>query len=120
MKVLVTTTGRTLDAQIDPRFGRATLFAIVDLETNQLQVVGNEEARQATQGAGIQAAALASRLGVSVVITGHCGPKAFTALQAAGIEVVSGAEGTVAQSVNDYRAGRLKAASGADVTGHWS
>lgn len=119
MKVLVTTTGKTLDAHVDPRFGRAELFAVIDIDSNQLEVIRNDKARQATQGAGIQAAELAASLGVNVVITGHCGPKAFTALKAAGIEVVSGAEGTVAQSINDYRAGRLTPVTGADVKGHW-
>lgn len=120
MKVLVTTTGKTLDARLDPRFGRAELFAVIDTDTNQFEVVSNNEAREASQGAGIQASELAARLGVKVVITGHCGPKAFAALKAAGIEVMSGASGTVAQAIEAFRTGRLKPASAADVGGHWA
>lgn len=120
MKVLVTTTGKTLEAQVDPRFGRAELFAIVDTESQQLEVVQNDEARAASQGAGIQAAELAARLGVKAVITGHCGPKAFAALRAAGVDVVSGASGTVAQAVEAFKAGLLKPSTGADVQGHWT
>jgi len=118
MKVLVTTTGKTLESQIDPRFGRAELFAVIDLDTDALEIVQNDQARAAPQGAGIQAAELATRLGVETLITGHCGPKAFRALEAAGIAIVSGAQGTVAQALEDFRAGRLAQASAPDVNGH--
>ena len=119
MKILVTTTGRSLDAAVDPRFGRAELFALFDLDTDQLEIVDNRSGVEATQGAGIQAAELAARLGVDVVVTGHCGPKAFQALAAADIQVVAGASGTVAQSIDDYRSGRLQPATAPDVRGHW-
>jgi predicted Fe-Mo cluster-binding NifX family protein len=120
MKVLVSTTGRALDARLDPRFGRAELFAVVDVDTNQFEIVSNDAARDAMQGAGIQAAELAARLGVKVVITGHCGPKAFAALKAAGIEVLSGADGTVAQAIAAFKTGLLKPAAAPDVQGHWT
>ncbi len=119
MKVLFTTTGRDLEAELDPRFGRAELFAIVDTETGSLEIASNEAAREATQGAGIKAAELAASLGVQVIVTGNCGPKAFEALRSAGIEVMSGAEGTVAQALADLNAGRLHAATGPNVKGHW-
>ncbi|NMB74208.1 MAG: dinitrogenase iron-molybdenum cofactor biosynthesis protein [Myxococcales bacterium] len=120
MKVLLSTTGRELDSPLDPRFGRAELFAVVETESRRFEIVENAAARAALQGAGIQAAELAARLGVAAVITGHCGPKAFAALQAAGIQVVVGARGTVAQALEDFLAGRLRPATGADVQGHWA
>jgi len=120
MKVLVSSSGQAMHSKLDPRFGRAEFFAVVDTETGQFEVVRNDQGREAAQGAGIQAAELAARLGVKVVITGHCGPKAWSALSAAGIAVVSGAQGTVAQAVDDYKKGLLKAASAPDVKGHWA
>ena len=120
MKVLVTTTGKSLDSPVDPRFGRAELFAVVETETNQLDIVTNDEARGALQGAGIQAAELAVRLGVQVVLTGHCGPKAFAALQAAGVQVVAGASGTVAQAIEALFSGKLQPTTSPDVRGHWA
>jgi predicted Fe-Mo cluster-binding NifX family protein len=120
MKVLLSTTGRELQSSLDPRFGRAELFAVVETETRRFEIVENTAARAALQGAGIQAAELAARLGVSVVITGHCGPKAFAALQAVGIQVVAGAHGTVSQALDDFLAGRLKPATGPNVQGHWA
>lgn len=118
MKVLVSSSGTALHSQMDPRFGRAEFFAVVDTETNEIEVVRNDEARDAAQGAGIQAAELAARFKVKVVITGHCGPKAWAALSAAGIDVVSGATGTVAQAVEAFKKGLLKPASAPDVKGH--
>jgi predicted Fe-Mo cluster-binding NifX family protein len=73
----------------------------------------------APQGAGIQTAALVARRKPGVVLTGHCGPKAFHALQAAGIEVIVGVEGPVREAVQNYRTGKLTPASGPDVAGHW-
>ena len=119
MKVLVTTTGRSLESDVDPRFGRAALFALVDTATNTLEAVEANASRDAMQGAGIQAARLAAELGVKVVITGHCGPKAFQALTAAGIDVFAGASGSVADAVSAYGDGQLQRLAAPDVGGHW-
>jgi predicted Fe-Mo cluster-binding NifX family protein len=74
----------------------------------------------AAQGAGIKSAEAISRLGANVLITGHCGPKAFETLSAAGIEIVLGAEGfTVSQALEKYKAGDLKPSGSSDVSGHW-
>ncbi len=120
MKVLVTTKGRAPDSAVDPRFGRAELFAVVDTDTGKLEVVSNDEAREASQGAGVKAAELAASLGIEAVITGHCGPKAFSALRSAGIRVITGADGTVAEAVEAFERGRLKPADAPDVRGHWA
>ena len=42
---------------------------------------------QAAQGAGIQTAERLAGLGVQAVMSGYVGPKAFTALKAAGLDV---------------------------------
>jgi len=118
MKVLVSTTGAGLGAKVDPRFGRARWFALVD-EADRLEMVSNE-GEESLQGAGTQAAELASRLGAQVVITGHCGPNAFQALRVAGIAVFTGAVGTVAEALAAFRAHRLQPATAPDVTGHWT
>jgi predicted Fe-Mo cluster-binding NifX family protein len=120
MKVMVSAKGRTLDAQVDPRFGRAELFLVVDSDTNELRVADNSAARDAMQGAGIQAAELAARLGVDWVLTGHCGPKAYRALRAAGIRVASCATGTVAHAIDSWQQGTLCESTGPDVEGHWT
>ena len=55
MKLAVTSTGKGLDANLDPRFGRATYFIIVDPETMEFKVVENNQNLNLPQGAGIQA-----------------------------------------------------------------
>ena len=120
MKVVVTSTGEGLNSQVDPRFGRAAMFVMVDTETGETQVVDNSAGVRAAQGAGIQAAETVSRLGAECLITGHCGPKAFRALQAAGIEVYTGASGTITEAVEQLKSGELKRRSGPDVGGHWA
>jgi predicted Fe-Mo cluster-binding NifX family protein len=118
MKIAITSNGRTLESPVDPRFGRAAFFIIVDAEGGAFEAHDNAQNLNAAQGAGIQAAETVSRLGAEVVLTGHCGPKAFRALQAAGIKIVVGVEGTVKEAAERYRRGELCPASAPDVMGH--
>ena len=41
MKICVTATANSLDAQIDPRFGRCAYLIIVDSETMQFEAIPN-------------------------------------------------------------------------------
>jgi predicted Fe-Mo cluster-binding NifX family protein len=120
MKVVVTSQGSTLDSPVDPRFGRARFFVLVDTESGEHAAHDNAQNLSAPQGAGIQAAQAVARLGADAVLTGHVGPKAFAALQAAGISVCTGAAGTVREAVEQFNAGRLSAAQKADVQGRWA
>ncbi len=120
MKLAVTSQGPELGDPVDPRFGRAKWFVIVDTETGQAIPADNTPNLQAAQGAGIQAACRVSDLGARVVLTGHVGPKAYSTLTAAGIRVCTGAEGTVAEAVDAYQAGVLTPTGSADVEGHWT
>lgn len=119
MRIAVTAQGRNEDDAVDPRFGRAHVFLLYDTDSDRFEVLGNEDNIGRPQGAGIQAASQVARSGAEVVLTGHCGPKAFETLRAAGIEVVTGAEGTVRQAIDRYRAGELKPVAGPDKNGHW-
>ena len=120
MKILATSSGKTLDSAIDPRFGRAAFFLLVDTATGEVQVHDNVQNLQAPQGAGIQSAQTASRLGAEIVLTGHCGPKAFHILRTAGIKVVVGARGTVNEALESLRKGEIQPSERPDVEGHWS
>jgi len=120
MKVAVTSQGESMDSPVDPRFGRAKFFIVVDTESNEFDVVDNEQNVNAPQGAGIQAAETVARQDVEYVLTGHCGPKAFHALGAAGIKVVVGLQGTVKEAIDSFKAGDLTPTDAADVEGHWT
>lgn len=118
MKIIVTSIGRSLDSPMDPRFGRAARFVLFDDQSQAFEIIENAQNVNATQGAGLQAAEIVSRARADCVLTGHCGPKAFKALTAAGIRVYTGVDGTVEEALTRLRAGQLKQADSADSEGH--
>lgn len=119
MKIAITAQGPDLHSPVDPRFGRAKWLVVFDTETEQTTAHDNQLNLNAVQGAGIQTARAVADLGVSAVITGNVGPKAFAALQAGQVLVYTGAVGTVREAVEAYRAGRLHQAQKANTEGHW-
>ncbi len=107
-KIAVTCEGGDLDSRVDPRFGRAAGFLLVDPETLACEHLDNRSAQAMGQGAGIQAAELLARHGVTVVLTGYVGPKAYQALRAAGIRIGQNLEDcTVREALERYRQGRV-------------
>jgi predicted Fe-Mo cluster-binding NifX family protein len=118
MRICVSASANSLDASVDPRFGRCPYFIIVDSETLQFEAVPNP-ASGAVGGAGIEAAQIIASKGAKVVITGNVGPNAFQALSAAGIKIITGAYGTVREVVEKYRRGELKETSSPTVGGHF-
>jgi predicted Fe-Mo cluster-binding NifX family protein len=119
MKLAITSEGEGLQSLVDPRFGRAKFFIVMDTETQTVEAVPNAVNQNAAQGAGIQAGKKIVELGVKSLITGHTGPKAFETLRAGDVEIYTGATGTVAEAVELFKAGKLKATQAADVEGHW-
>ena len=119
MKIAVSSTGKDFDAQLAPRFGRSACFIIVDPEIMTFEVVENQQNLNLPQGAGIQSAKTIVDNKADVLITGHCGPKAFKVLHSAGVRIAIGAKGSVADAIQQYTNGELEVAREADVEGHW-
>lgn len=119
MKIAITTTGQKPESALDSRFGRAALFMIYDLADDTHRIIDNQQNLNAAQGAGIQAAETVVKSGAEAVITGHCGPKAFRVLSAAGINVFLTDSDTVAGAIEQYRSGKLTKSGSSDVDGHW-
>ena len=119
MRVAITSSGKELTSEIDPRFGRAAYFIIVDPETMENEVVENLQNLNLAQGAGIQAGKTIVDNNVDVVITGNCGPKAFRVLQSANIKIISGVTGPIMDVIAKFKDGTLQAAQQANVEGHW-
>ncbi|MBW2195350.1 MAG: NifB/NifX family molybdenum-iron cluster-binding protein [Deltaproteobacteria bacterium] len=119
MKIAVTSAGAGLDAQVDPRFGRAPYILIVDSDTLDFEVIDNKENVNALKGAGIQTATMVSNKGAEVLLTGFCGPNAFKTLKAAKIGVACDAGGTVKNAVKDYLNDKLTLADEPNTQGHW-
>jgi predicted Fe-Mo cluster-binding NifX family protein len=118
MKICVSATSNSLEAQLDPRFGRCLYLIVVDSETLQFEAITNIAAG-ATGGAGIQAAQIIADKGAKVVITGNVGPNAFGALSAAGIKVITGASGTVKDVIEKFKTGELLVTGAPTVGGHF-
>jgi predicted Fe-Mo cluster-binding NifX family protein len=107
MKICVTSNGPTMDASVDPRFGRCQYFVFVDSETMEYEAMPNPSIG-ASSGAGIQAAQTVADKGAGVVITGQVGPNAIQTLGATNISVVTGASGTISDAIEQYKSGGLQ------------
>ena len=119
MKIAVSSTGRDLNSAVDQRFGRARFFIVIDTETGAFTAHDNTQNLNALQGAGIQSAKNVVDFGAKAVISGNMGPKAFSALQAAGVDMYTGAAGTVQEAVDAFKSGTLQNAGKANVKDHW-
>ncbi|MDD5596526.1 MAG: NifB/NifX family molybdenum-iron cluster-binding protein [Victivallaceae bacterium] len=119
MKVIFAATGQDLDSSLDQRFGRCPYFVCYDTVTGETSCIANTRNLDAAQGAGVQAATTVADAGADYAVCGHCGPKAFRVLQAAGVKVICTAGGKLADLLKDFEAGNLQEATAADVEGHW-
>jgi predicted Fe-Mo cluster-binding NifX family protein len=118
-KVAVSSEGPHLDAQVDPRFGRAAGFVIVDPQSMAFDYVDNGASQVMAQGAGIQAAEIVAGSGARVLLTGFVGPKAFQALTAAGIAIAQDLDHmTVREAVQRFLDGGLTMAEAPNSRGH--
>ena len=119
MRIVVTAQGPELSSATDPRFGRAKYLILMDTETGEHQVIDNDVNLNAAQGAGIQTGKRVVELKAQAVITGQVGPKAFSTLAAGGVQVYTGAGGTVQETIQRFESGQLERAETASVEGHW-
>jgi predicted Fe-Mo cluster-binding NifX family protein len=60
-----------------------------------------------------------SEKGVKAVLTGNVGPNAFKTLQTAGIDIITGIGGTVADATARYIKGEVTPSSAATVESHF-
>jgi len=104
MKIAVTSTGPSLDDNVEARFGRCAYFLIIDTDTMQYEAIENPNIALGG-GAGIQSAQLMSQKGVTTVLTGNCGPNAFNVFGQAQIQVIVGVSGQVRSAVEQFKAG---------------
>ena len=118
MKIAISATGRTLDAEVDPRFGRCQYFILIDTETMQFEALENASS-MAAGGAGVSAAQMVAGKEVQAVLTGNCGPNAYQVLSAANIQVITGVSGNVKDAVQNYKEGKFQHSSQPTVAAHF-
>ena len=102
MKIAVSSYGKDLNSQIDPRFGRCAYFLIVNTEDMSFEAFENKGV-SLTGGAGIQAGQFVVSKGAEALITGNCGPKAVQTLSASGVELFTGHAGSVIEALEKYK-----------------
>jgi predicted Fe-Mo cluster-binding NifX family protein len=100
-----------LDSVVSPHFGRCPHYILVDVEGHD--VAGIEEVDSPFYGHHQpgQVPAFIHSLGTDVMLAGGMGGRAIMFFQQYGIEGVTGAYGTVRQSVERYLGGQLKGAA---------
>jgi predicted Fe-Mo cluster-binding NifX family protein/ferredoxin len=118
MKIAITSTGPTLDDNVEARFGRCPYFLIIDTDTMQYEAIENPNIALGG-GAGIQSAQLMSEKEVKTILTGNCGPNAFNVFGQAGIQVIVGVSGHVRNTVKQFKAGTMTSATGPNVDSHF-
>ncbi len=98
-----------LQSIIDPRFGRAFAYVVVNVDANTVTAQLENTMRQAAHGAGTGAAAMMASNNVYAVVSGRFGPKAFQALSSLGIEMWTAPEGiTVKEAISQFASGGLQ------------
>ncbi len=111
MRIAVSTDNKNgLDSVISPHFGRCPYFVLVDLEGREVQEVREVDNPYYAAHQPGQVPAFIHSLGADVMLTGGMGGRAIMFFQQFGIEGVTGAYGTVRQSVERYLGGELKGA----------
>ena len=118
MKLAVTSIGANLDDRMEARFGRCPYYILIDPDTLASEAIENPNIGL-SGGAGIQSAQFMAEKGVTTVLTGNCGPNAFQVFGAAGIQVITGVDGTVREAVEKFKSGRLTHAAAASAEAHF-
>ena len=118
-KIAISCEGPDLEDALDPRFGRAAGFLLVDPHTLKFEYLDNGASQTMAQGAGIQAAETIAASGAEVLLTGYVGPKAFKALKAAGIRVAQDLENVTArQALERFNNGQVAWIDASSRRGH--
>jgi predicted Fe-Mo cluster-binding NifX family protein len=107
MKVAISSQGKRRDSQVEPWFGRAAFFLIVDTGSMVFDALENESPGDSAEIDEINAARLLIDAGVQAVLTGNCGFEARRMLTTAGIKLFQSQPGTVEEAVEQFKSGRL-------------
>lgn len=113
-RIAIAATGPDLSAQVAPVFSRAGAFILYDPATGRFTSMGNTGAASLT--AGQQATEQLANAGVGAVIAGNVGPASMRRLQTSGIDVYTGAFGSVQTVTNQYLQGTLVKATSTTIT----
>jgi predicted Fe-Mo cluster-binding NifX family protein len=100
-----------LDSVVSPHFGRCPHYILVDVEDHQVTSVQEVDSPFYGHHQPGQVPSFIHSLGANVMLAGGMGGRAIMFFQQFGIEGVTGAYGTVRQSVERYLGGELRGAA---------
>ncbi len=108
MKIAISSTGETMESDVDAKFGRCPYFLIVEIENKEIKNVNAIEntAKAQMGGAGISATEIAANEKVEAIITMNLGPRAFSVFEQLKIEIYHG-EGKIKDVVQEFIDGKL-------------
>ncbi|KXA90084.1 dinitrogenase iron-molybdenum cofactor biosynthesis protein [candidate division MSBL1 archaeon SCGC-AAA259D14] len=113
MKIGIPTMGDSgLDEQVSHHFGRAPTFTIVNADTDELRIVPNTSEHQGGSGKPPE---LMAENDVDIMLCSNLGPRAIKMFEDIGIEVYTGADGTVEETLESWRSGELSEATDRDA-----
>jgi predicted Fe-Mo cluster-binding NifX family protein len=112
MRIAISTDDQNgLDSVISPHFGRCPHYVLVDMDGRQVLAVEAVENPYYAQHQPGQVPGFIHDQGVNVMITGGMGHRAIGFFEQFGIEAVTGASGTVRQTLQLYLGGSLSGAA---------
>jgi predicted Fe-Mo cluster-binding NifX family protein len=100
-----------LESVVSPHFGRCPHYILVDVEGHDVTGVHEVDSPFHGNHEPGQVPGFIHSLGANVMLAGGMGGRAIMFFQELGIEGVTGAYGTVRQSVERYLGGQLKGAA---------
>jgi len=103
MKIGVPAVASDLDAQVDRRLGTCAFLLVVDAETMAFEAV---RAPSSGSARGVAMIVTALQREVDVILAGYVPPRLVTTLRENGVEVVTGATGTVREAISNYLSAR--------------
>ena len=118
MKVVIASQGLDMSSPIDLRFARANYFLLVDTDSAEITAIVDNQHTDLLHEAWDQAAHTVVMLGAEALISSNVGPKAFDILSAGGVCICTGADGTVAEALKQFKAGKLETVDRANVEQH--
>jgi len=92
---------------VEPWFGRAAYFLLVDTDNMIADAIENESAGDPPAIGEINAARLVIDAGAQAVLTGNCGLDARHMLATAGVKLFQGIPGTGEEAVAQFKGGKL-------------
>jgi predicted Fe-Mo cluster-binding NifX family protein len=105
-----------LDSVVSPHFGRCPHYILVDMDGHDVTGIQEMDSPFSGHHQPGQVPGYIKGLGADVMLAGGMGGRAISFFQQYGIEGVTGAYGTVRQSLERYLGGQLRGAAPCEVS----